>query len=1147
MRKNDADSSSNTSSPNKKEFETTFETTAMIHLSSPRKNRSRQTKPLDEAFSSSDNDDEIVVTNTSESLSDGDDIDIVKDIVDIQTIGKKFEAKQVIQGAKFVCAFQSCSNAYTRKLKLQNHLTQKHGLERADQIKFYECLPEGSIDLSPGKPGPKTYVPPRFKCPTQNCTSIFSRKYDLLKHLKRCNETLLNSPEIASMKDSVLQHCKACDKVIKGGHLAKHKTQCKGNQHVETGKIKITKNVEKYKEAKHGIDANDEKISDDIDSDENPNSISNTTQNPLDRRINKYSNTTYIHPTKKQVVRESTRKVVNVMKDKLDYLGDVEDISETIQNPLDKRISKDSNKSDVQPSRIVILRDSTKKIVNVIKDKLQYVGKDSRKSDRKLNDYKAQDRYSSTCVHQNISDGLEEFIDNQSNTRAVIESEDCAVTEIQPGPSHYDFRKKTQVKNDTTAVYSKIEQLSSSDTADDLSTTIESWKVNPTELFTEISSPENSDIENDFQPQCVVKIEAKKKGKSLMGKSLVAKGKQHENANNNEPTGNLFDPHEVPDFLSLPNDDVSHIFQDKQFEEWNIAYRNWFLDKNRVASKKPNTKTVQSYASELCRYGKYVHEMMKKRNVDWNLNDLLLFNRTRGSTFNSQKGVTFFEDPTQYMIDESMPLPRKLKFLMSLVHAVEMIASTIISGKNGCTLSIEECAYRKSALNTFKEKILKQYSAISSSTFVHRQQDRLLLHSHRGNEMPSEFLKKILNIWIYSKKRRELYAKLFSFGKYLKKFCDEKRYPSLDIEKESLGMDEWPEEEVTRLRSSTIFSHDTTELRSLLELEILSLGIGHRAQIVTNIQIKDIILPSLINEEESSDIVIANTKTNAKYGLAYNPINQITLDGCLVYLRFIRTIYQGHYKTIDNWSQKSLFVTHCKNSKEQTKPSQNMDALLKLAVSEENSHLLTGKYHWSLVDLRRQAASYLNEAQNISTETKELSSFLMQHSTAIRDSTYSSISTMKKRAKEFKDGINNWITDGKEMPFIPTSSQSQFLEKSKQDLTDEFKRKEEMTRMEKHQKMASTGSQFLHKNESNWFWQFWSIPEINERWELRDKEGRPSKRGLLREFMAEFKVFEQTILRLLERKMRQNSKATINDVLDTIIASYKSFKSNSRF
>ena len=94
LRKNDADSSSNTSSPNKNEFETTFETTALIHIPSPRKDRSRQTKPLDEAFSSSDNDDEIVVTNTSESLSDGDDIDIVKDIVDIQSIGRKLEAKK---------------------------------------------------------------------------------------------------------------------------------------------------------------------------------------------------------------------------------------------------------------------------------------------------------------------------------------------------------------------------------------------------------------------------------------------------------------------------------------------------------------------------------------------------------------------------------------------------------------------------------------------------------------------------------------------------------------------------------------------------------------------------------------------------------------------------------------------------------------------------------------------------------------------------------------------------------------------------------------------------------------------------------------------------------------------------------------------
>ena len=126
---------------------------------------------------------------------------------------------------------------------------------------------------------------------------------------------------------------------------------------------------------------------------------------------------------------------------------------------------------------------------------------------------------------------------------------------------------------------------------------------------------------------------------------------------------------------------------------------------------------------------------------------------------------------------------------------------------------------------------------------------------------------------------------------------------------------------------------------------------------------------------------------------------------------------------------------------------------------------------------------------------QKLKNRLVYHSTAIRDSTYSSISTMKRRAKEFKKGINNWITDGKPMPSIPTSSQSNFLEKTKQELTDEFKRKDEATRLEKHEKMASTGSQFLQKYESNWFWKFWSLSSIKERWEQRDKEGKPSKKS----------------------------------------------------
>ena len=174
-----------------------------------------------------------------------------------------------------------------------------------------------------------------------------------------------------------------------------------------------------------------------------------------------------------------------------------------------------------------------------------------------------------------------------------------------------------------------------------------------------------------------------------------------------------------------------------------------------------------------------------------------------------------------------------------------------------------------------------------------------------------------------------MYNTITQFEEYFIQFCKERNFPSIDTSKESLGMDEWPDSEVIKLRSSTKFSQITTEIRSHLELEILSLGIGHRAQIVTSIQIKDIILPKLI-DQESNDLVLSNTKTKAKYGL--------------VYLRLIRTIYRGHYKTIDNWPQKGLFVFHSKSSKEISRPDQNMDSLLKAAVAEKNSHLLSGDH-----------------------------------------------------------------------------------------------------------------------------------------------------------------------------------------------------------
>ena len=817
------------------------------------------------------------------------------------------------------------------------------------------------------------------------------------------------------------------------------------------------------------------------------------------------------------VLKESHKKILaSMLQNQLDYLDDPED--HTVGGHLNN--TKNTAKEVARSS----------KYVNTVETNL----------DSSLSDCVENELLALKC-----REIVKELVLEDTTSEYETEDRQC-----KPGTSKYLLRNEnmSNAYKNTLINYAEniLPSCTDNELSDDLSHSSESWRANLHGNLIDSSSSTDLSIEDKPAPKNNVKVTTKCKEKCIVRRKSTAKNLNKPQDDNAGSKSTSFDPNVIPEFLSLPNTDVVHLFKEKKFEEWNMAYTNWFVDKDRVAFKKPTNKTIQQYISELCRYGQYVQEAMKEKNISWHLNDLLMFNKKKGSTFNAQNGITFFEDPMQYMIEENLPLPRKLKLLMALVHATEFISSTIIPGKKDCTLSITDSASRQSVLTTFKDDLLKLYASISSSNFCHRQEDRLMIHEHKGSEIPVDFLKKILNIWVYSNLRRELYAKLFHFEDYLNKFCTDNKYPVIDTNQESLGMDKWPEDEITRLKSSKKFAHETSELRSHLGLEILSLGIGHRAQIVTSIKIKDIILPSLI-DGEINDMVLSDTKTRSKYGLCYCPIDKTTLEGCLVYLRIIRTIYQGHYKDIEDWPQKSLFVTHSKNSKELSKPSQTMDQLLKRAVAEKNGDLLTGTYRWSLVDLRSQVASYLNEGTQISSEAKEISSHLMQHSSIIRDSTYSSISTMKKRAKEFKEGYNNWITEGKDMPSIYAPSQSKFLEKSKEDLTEELKRKDEATRMRKHHKMATTGSQFMHKYESNWLWDFWNLPSIKSRWRIRNEKDHPSKRALLREFMTQYHVFNLIVHRLLERKIRRNSKANVNTVLDTLISSNKSFDSNSKF
>ena len=150
---------------------------------------------------------------------------------------------------------------------------------------------------------------------------------------------------------------------------------------------------------------------------------------------------------------------------------------------------------------------------------------------------------------------------------------------------------------------------------------------------------------------------------------------------------------------------------------------------------------------------------------------------------------------------------------------------------------------------------------------------------------------------------------------------------------------------------------------------------------------------------------------------------------------------------------------------------------------------------------------------------------------------------MKRRAKDLKENYDKCLTGGKDLPLLPTVTQGEFLEQTKNDLSCEMKKKEEDLRMKKHAIMAVTGTQFLQKEESIWFWNFLDFPEVKKR--CANHEG--PKRVLIRQFISEYPYLQSLVNRLLERKQRKKATATENNVINTLIASWSSFMRHSRF
>ena len=227
---------------------------------------------------------------------------------------------------------------------------------------------------------------------------------------------------------------------------------------------------------------------------------------------------------------------------------------------------------------------------------------------------------------------------------------DLEYTNTKAGPSNYMLRKEKRDINGCNISGQFRDKQLCEDISGDLTCSIDSWKANPSDISTDTTFSVDSEIENMEILKELEEDTVKGKGKAIKGTiAMFKKSNQTVDASQvNEEKSS--DPYITPEFLSFSNEDVSHLFLDKKFEQWNTAFKSWFMENDYVAAKRPNTITIQQYISEICRYSEYVNERMKAKNINWNLNDLLLFNKTNGSSFNTQNGITFFEDPTDYMI-----------------------------------------------------------------------------------------------------------------------------------------------------------------------------------------------------------------------------------------------------------------------------------------------------------------------------------------------------------------------------------------------------------------------------------------------------------------------------------------------------------------
>ena len=213
--------------------------------------------------------------------------------------------------------------------------------------------------------------------------------------------------------------------------------------------------------------------------------------NPIDKKIRKYSNNNYLHPSRTTMLRDSAKMIVAAIQDQLNYLDDPDENFEATRKIRTATIFSSHKPKSTELSEL-------------------------NKRSKDCDD--AQQGSSKSYVQMQLRGQSKHNKDFSINEVSSTSNVKCK--EGMSNAKKYALRIRGIESNELNPSSVDEEKLESSDSIEDLTCSVESWKADPFEMSSDSSSPEDSEDESVVIPSDTEENNLKNKGKSIVGKKI---------------------------------------------------------------------------------------------------------------------------------------------------------------------------------------------------------------------------------------------------------------------------------------------------------------------------------------------------------------------------------------------------------------------------------------------------------------------------------------------------------------------------------------------------------------------------------------------------------------------------------------------------